>query len=131
MKNAILVLVGLVIVYGGAAELVGWLRSAARLRRTTAVIVGLHHPTAAGPGNLARAPVFRFTTEDGRTVDAVSSAWTYPVPKVGRRIAVTYDPHDPQGSAERAGVRTRKAALSPLVIAFGLGFVVFGILYRG
>jgi hypothetical protein len=121
------VLVGLVIAYGGMAELMIWLRSRDRLRRVTAVIVDLHTPTAAGPGHLGRSPVFRLSTEDGRFIDAVSSAWTFPAPRIGRRIGVTYDPLDPQGTAEWAGVRIFKLILSPLLILFGLGLAAFGL----
>jgi hypothetical protein len=55
--------------------------------------------------------------------------WTWPVPRIGRRIPVAYDPHDPQGTAERAGVRAVKALLSPLLIAFGLGLGIFGLTF--
>ena len=129
LKALPVVLIGLAIAYGGVAELMTWLRSRHRLRRVTAVIVDLHHPTAAGPGNLARSPVFRFTTDDGQVIDAISSAWTFPVPKIGRRIPVTYDPVHPQGSAEWVGVQTFKLILSPLLIAFGLGFAIFGLTF--
>jgi len=123
----VVVAVGLTIVYGGAAELVGWLRSRSRLRRTTAVIIGLHEPTALGPGSRGRAAIFRFTTEQGQVVEAVSAAWTFPEPRVGRRIAVTYDPIDPRRSAERVGVLTFKIVLSPVLIAGGIALAIFGL----
>jgi Protein of unknown function (DUF3592) len=118
---------GLAFAYGGLAELVGWLRRRARLRRTTAVIVGLHEPIWGNPGSRGRSPVFRFTTQDGRVIDAVSSASTFPEPKVGRRIPIAYDPADPQRTAERIGVRTFKLFLSPVLIAGGLAFAFFGV----
>lgn len=121
------ILVGLAIAYGGVAELMIWLRSRDRLRRVTAVIVDLRTPTAVGPGHLGRSPVFRLSTEDGRVIDAVSSAWTFPAPRIGRRIGVTCDPLDPQGTAEWAGVRIFKLILSPLLILFGLGLGIFGL----
>ena len=124
-----LFLVGAVIVYAGTAELVGWVRSRARLRRVTAEIVGLHEPIATSPSNRARSAVFRFTTERGEVVEAISSAWTWPVPRIGRRITVTYDPHDPQGTADQVGVRAVKALLSPLLIVLGLGLGVIGLTY--
>jgi hypothetical protein len=62
-------------------------------------------------------------------IDAVSSAWTFPVPKIGRRIPVTYDPVHPQGSAEWVWVRIAKLILSPPLIAFGLGFAAFGLTF--
>jgi uncharacterized protein DUF3592 len=125
----VLIAIGLAIVYGGMAELVGWWRSRHRRRRVTAVIIGLHEPVAVNPGSRGRSPVFRFTTEGGQVIDAVSSAWTFPEPKVGRHIPVTYDPADPQRSAERVGVRAFKLVLSPLLIAGGLALAVFGLTF--
>jgi hypothetical protein len=129
LKALPVVLVGIAIAYGGVAELMIWLRSRHRLRRVTAMIVDLHTPAAVGPGHLGRSPVFRFMTDDGQVIDAVSSAWAFPVPKIGRRIPVTYDPVDPQGSAEWVGIQIFKLILSPLLIAFGLGFAVFGLTF--
>lgn len=124
-----LILVGLLIAFGGAKELVDWLRHRSRVRRATAVIVGLHNPAMVNPGHRGRAAVFRFTTEDGRVVDAVSSATTFPEPKVGARVPVTYDPADPERTAEREGVRNFKVIFSPLLIAFGLGLGIFGLTF--
>jgi hypothetical protein len=124
-----LIVVGLVIAYGGVAELVDWFRSRARLRRVTAEIVGLHEPVATSPSNKARSAVFRFTTDDGEVVEAISTAWSWPVPRIGQRIPVTYDPADPQRSAEKAGVRVFKLLLSPLLIAFGLGLGILGLTF--
>jgi Protein of unknown function (DUF3592) len=129
LKALPVVLVGLAIAYGGVAELMNWLRSRHRLRRVTAVIVDLHDPIAVNPGSRGRSPVFRLTTDDGKMIDAVSSAWTFPEPKVGTPIPVTYDPLDPQRSAERVGVRKFKLIFSPLLIAFGLGFAIFGLTF--
>jgi hypothetical protein len=125
----VLIAVGLAVVYGGMAELAGWWRSRHRRRRVTAVIVGLHEPAAVNPGSRARSPVFRFTTEEGQVIDAVSSAWTFPEPKVGRHIPVTYDPADPQRSAERVGVQAFKLVLSPLLMAGGLALAIFGLTF--
>jgi Protein of unknown function (DUF3592) len=125
----VLIAIGLATVYGGVAELVGWWRSRHRRRRVTAVIIGLHEPVAVNPGSRGRFPVFRFTTDGGQVIDAVSSAWTFPEPKVGRHIPVTYDPADPQRSAERVGVRALKLVLSPLLIAGGLALAVFGLTF--
>lgn len=124
-----LILVGLLIAFGGAKELVDWLRRRSRVRRVTAVVVGLHNPAMVNPGQRGRAAVFRFTTEDGRAVDAVSSAATFPEPKVGQHVPVTYDPVDPQGTAERDGVRNFKIFFAPLLIIFGLGLGVFGLTF--
>jgi hypothetical protein len=62
-------------------------------------------------------------------VDAISLAWTFPEPKVGARIPVTYDPVGPQRSAERVGVRAFKLILSPVLVAFGLGLAIFGLTF--
>jgi Protein of unknown function (DUF3592) len=130
VKALALLGVGLVIVYGGAAELVGWFRARRRFRQVTGVIVGHADPgTAVGPGTVSRSAVFEFTTEDGRVVRAVSSAWSFPGPKVGTRVRVAYDPADPHRSAERAGVGALKIALSPLLIALGLGLAIYGLTF--
>jgi hypothetical protein len=42
---------------------------------------------------------------------------------------VTYDPVHPQGGAEWVRVRIVKLILSPLLIAFGLGFAAFGLTF--
>lgn len=122
------IVVGLVIVYGGAAELVGHVRSRRRRRRTTAVVVGLvdvvRGLSAANTAN--RSAVLRFTTRDGREVEAVSSMWSAPGPRVGSRLPVTYDPADPAGTAERAGVQRVKVLLAPLLIAGGAVLAVYG-----
>lgn len=130
VKALALIGVGLVVCYGGAAELAGWLRTRRRRRRVTGVIVGHTDPgTAVGPGTVSRAAVLEFTTEDGRVVRAVSSAWSFPGPKVGTRVQVAYDPADPQRSAERAGVMSLKVVLSPLLIALGLGLAIYGLTF--
>jgi hypothetical protein len=92
-----------------------------------AEIVGRHEPGWVNPGHRGRSAVFRFTTADGRVVDAVSSASTFPEPKVGRRIPVTYDPADPRRSAERVGVLAVKLVLSPLLIVGGRVLAGFGV----
>jgi Protein of unknown function (DUF3592) len=125
----VLIAVGLAIVYACVAEVTGWLRSRHRRRRVIAVIVGLHEPAAVNPGSWGRSPVFRFTTEEGQVIDAVSSAWTFPEPKVGRHIPVTYDPTDPQRSAERIGVQAFKLVLSPLLMAGGMALAIFGLTF--
>jgi hypothetical protein len=124
-----LILAGLGIAYGGVAKLLIRRRSRARLRHVTAEIVDLHEPIAVHPGHRGRSPVFRFTTEEGHVIDAISAAWIFPEPGVGTRIPGSYDPLDPQRSAERVGVRVFKLILAPLLIALGLGFVLFGLTF--
>jgi hypothetical protein len=116
--------------YAGIGELTGWLRRRARLRRATAMIVGLHEPASVDPGNLARAPIYRFTTDDGRIVDACSSVWAYPPPKVGKRVTIAYDPADPQASAETVRMQTFKAlVIAPIVVIVGLVLTAIGLSY--
>jgi hypothetical protein len=122
-----LILVGLVIAYGGVAELMIWLRSRSRLRRVTTVIVGLHESIAVNPGGRGWSPVFRFTTAEGQVVEAISSAWTFLKPTVGTRIPVTYDPVDSQRGTGR--VQIFKLILAPLVIVFGVGLAIFGLTF--
>ena len=130
VKALALIGVGLVIVYGGAVELVGWFRARQRLRQVTGVVVAhIDSPTGGGPGMVSRAVVFEFTTEDGEVVRATSSASSFPAAKIGTRIPVVYDPRRPQGSAERAGVRSLKVVLSPLLVALGLGLTLYGLTF--
>jgi uncharacterized protein DUF3592 len=125
-----LILVGLVIVYAGMAELLGWFRARRRLRRVTGVVVGHTDPgTALDPGTAGRAAIVEFTTEDGSVVRSTSSAWSFPGPKVGTRVPVTYDPARPRDSAERTGVLSLKVILSPLLVALGLGLAIFGLTF--
>lgn len=127
VKTLVLVGIGLALIYGGAVELVGWLRSRSRVREVTGVIVGHVSPAAAGPGNPSRSARIQFTAEDGRVVEVVSAAWSFPGGKVGQRVPVRYDPADPQGSADRAGVQSAKAlVVSPILILVGIGLAVFG-----
>lgn len=128
IKACAVIGVGLALVYGGAAEMLGWLRGRARLRRVTGVVVGHVSPGAAGPANPSRSARIQFTADDGRVVEVVSSAWSYPGPSVGEHVPVLYDPADPEGSADRAGTRVLKAVLfSPLLIAAGAGLAIFGL----
>jgi hypothetical protein len=125
-----MVVLGLFFVYAGMTELVGWIRSRRRRIRVTAVIVGGHEPAWMNPGHRGRSAVFRFTTVDGQVIDAVSSATTFPEPKMGRHIPVTYDPTNPRRSAERVGVMWFKIVVfSPLLIAGGLVLAGFGVTF--
>ncbi|MEV5829903.1 DUF3592 domain-containing protein [Spirillospora sp. NPDC052242] len=98
-------------------------RMRGRWRRTTGVIVG--HRKIASPGESPTyAPVFRFTAEDGRTVQAagsVSTAWRR---GAGRRIPVVYDPADPEGTADRPGGLRAQLALAPVLLAVGAGLLI-------
>jgi Protein of unknown function (DUF3592) len=126
----VMIAIGLCAVYAGVVEIVWWLRSRRRRIRVTAVIVGGHEPAWQNPGYHGRSAVFRFTTRDGQVIDAVSAASTFPEPKAGRHVPVTYDPTDPQRSAERVGVYVFKLVLMvPLLIAGGLTLAGFGVTF--
>lgn len=122
------VAVGLAAVYGGAAELLAYVRARHRLERARAVVVGL--VDVGGPiraRSRSYAAQFRFTTRQGRLVESVSSVSTFPGPKVGRRFVVVYDPADPEGTAERAGARKVQLALAPLLVVGGAAFAAWGV----
>jgi hypothetical protein len=128
MRGAIVIVFGLVVIYGAWSELIGWLRSRRRLIRVTGVVVGHVDPGAAvPPGSVSRSAAFEFQTETGRRIRAVSSAWSYPGPRIGRPIPIRYDPRKPASSAERAGVLTIKLLLTPVLLAVGTVFVGYGI----
>jgi Protein of unknown function (DUF3592) len=130
IKALTLIGIGLIIVYGGTVELVGWFRARRRLRWVTGVIVGHTDPgTAVDPGTVSRSAVFEFTTDDGAVVRATSSAWSFPGPKVGKRIRVSYDPAKPHSSSEPAGVLSLKVVLSPLLMALGFGLAIYGLTF--
>lgn len=124
IKAVAMFAVGSVFVYGGVAEVVRWILARRRLVRTTATIVGSHQPGGVDPGSRGYAAVFEFTTQDGHVVRTSSSVYTFPGPKVGRRVVVTYDPTDPLYTTERPGARAVKLVLAPLVAGVG-GFVVW------
>lgn len=129
MRGAIAIVFGLIVIYGACSELIGWLRSRRRLVRTMGVVVAHVDPGAAvSPGSVSRSAAFEFQTETGRSVRAVSSAWSYPGPRLGRHIPVRYDPRRPATSAERAGVLAIKVLLTPLLLGLGGAFVGYGVM---
>lgn len=129
-KALVFIVLGLVILYGSLSELRIWLRMRRRVRRAAGVIVGVKEETILGDRPMrGYAAVFRFVTEDGAVVEAVSSAASSPGPRVGRRITVVYDPADPHRTAERAGVWKLKVVLIPLLLVLGVGLVVFGLTF--
>jgi hypothetical protein len=129
VKALALLAVGLVIAYAGTAELAGWRRTRSHRRRTDAEVVGLVEPAATSPGSLSRSPVFRFQTADGRVVEAVSASWGYPPPKLGTRLRISYDPADPERTADRVGVLQLKVVLAPVLVVLGLGLAIFGLTF--
>jgi len=114
------IVVGLVIVWAGLVELVGWARARNRLVRVPGVVVGQADVGGRSAAVQSRAARFRFTTRDGRVVEAVSQLSSFPGPRPGTPVSVTYDPKNPQGTAEIGKVRSIKVVLSPLLIVGGL-----------
>jgi uncharacterized protein DUF3592 len=124
----VVIVIGLVVVGGAGSELLGWARSRRRLVRTGAVVVGHVDPGAAvSPGTAARSAEFEFSTESGERIRAVSSAWSYPGPRIGRRISIRYDPRNPRRSAERSGVIVIKLVLMLPLLAFGGWLIAHGV----
>lgn len=116
--------VGLAMIWGGAAELFGWWRARRRTVRTEGVIVGRTEVLGQGPGGHNRAARFQFT-HDGQIFESTSQKYSYPGPKPGTHVTVSYDPADPKATAEVAGVRTFKLAMSPLLIAGGATLAIY------
>jgi len=118
------VAVGLVIIWGGGSELLAWWRARRRLQRVTGVIVAREEfrdiaLSGQGPLVRSRAARFRFSTDEGQLIEAVSAKSSFLGPRPGKQVSVLYDPADPQNSAEIAGVMTLKVLLSPALIVGG------------
>ncbi|GLZ16127.1 hypothetical protein Acsp04_63620 [Actinomadura sp. NBRC 104425] len=125
--NILSIALGLTFVGVALAEIVGRLRLTRRMRRARGVFVGREEVGhVSGPGVYSRAARFRFTTEDGRTVERTSALSTFPGPRPGRAVTVVYDPERPHSTAERAGVHLAMLVLGPLVVVLGVIMV-----YRG
>jgi hypothetical protein len=120
--SAGLIAIAMGLAFAGSAgvEWVRWSRARHRLVRTTGVVVHLVDRMVADPGTKSRAPVFRFTTGDGRVVEVTSRTSTWPGPKIGKELTVVYDPQDPDGTAERIGAWKVKQVLLPLAVVGGL-----------
>lgn len=116
---------GLMLVYGGLAEWVSWLRARRRSRRVTGVFVGSMDATPI-PGRAQRSGTFQFTTEDGQVFTGTSSFSSPRGPRVGKRVTIVYDPADPE-EADVAWVKTFKLVLSPVLALVGLVIVYGGI----
>jgi hypothetical protein len=130
VKAAIYLGMGLLLVYGGGVEFFGWFRARSRLRRVSGVIVGRIEVLGTGPGTHARSGRFQFTTEQGRVIDKESSLYSFPGPRVGKAVIISYDPRHPRKSAEIAWVARLKVMLSLLLMAGGvIFFVMAGMLF--
>ncbi|MGP4023822.1 hypothetical protein [Actinomadura sp. 3N407] len=122
MGNLIGVLLGAAIFCGGVYEVVRRLRLQSRMLRATGVFVGRDEVMGpGGPGTASRVGRFRFTTLQGRPVEASSSLYSFPGPKPGRSVTVIYDPARPEDTAERLGVHyLQLVAIGPLLMAVGV-----------
>jgi len=110
---------GILLVYGGMAELIPWLRARHRIRRATGVFVDRANALAM-PGRAQRSGIFQFTTEDGRVFTGKSSFSSPRGPRVGKRVTIVYDPARPK-DADVAWVKTFKLVLlTPVLTVAGL-----------
>ncbi|GGR60973.1 DUF3592 domain-containing protein [Streptomyces roseolus] len=125
IRSVIAILFGSYVAWAVLSEAVEHLRGRSRLIGTTALVVE-RADASSRPGTVRRSTVFRVTTEDGRTFDVVSSAVTFPGPRVGSRIPVRYAPEQPW-KAERTGVIAFKLWMTPPVAALGAFLVVEGV----
>ncbi|HEY8481545.1 MAG TPA: DUF3592 domain-containing protein [Spirillospora sp.] len=127
VKAIVLIVLGLLMLWGCGSELVTLLRLRRRGIRTTGVVVGHSTPGMASPGSMQRAGVFEFRTQSGELVRKTSAASTPRGPKVGKQIPVIYDPADPWGTAERPGVVAIKTVLLPLMMVLGVFLICLGV----
>jgi hypothetical protein len=126
VKAVFLIAIGLVMIYGGGAEFLGWLRARSRLRRVPGVIIATEEVLGRGPAVRNRSGRFRFTTDQGRVIDKLSSFYSFPGPKVGKPVTVSYDPARPEKSAEIAWVSKLMVTTSSLIMAGGVACCAYG-----
>ncbi|MES9543165.1 DUF3592 domain-containing protein [Actinomadura sp. NPDC000600] len=122
MGHLIGVALGVAVFCGGVYELVTRLRLQGRMARAEGVFVGRDDVMGpGGPSTRSRVGRFRFTTPQGRPVEASSSLHSFPGPKPGKPVTVVYDPARPEDTAERLGVHYLQLfAIGPLVMAIGI-----------
>lgn len=120
---------GVLLVYAGVGELRDWFRARSRLLRVPGVTVGSEEVLGRGPGVHNRSARFRFTTDQGKVIDKESSFYSFPGPKPGKRVTVSYDPERPWESAEIAWVARMKVLFSPLLAGGGIAFLVLAATY--
>jgi Protein of unknown function (DUF3592) len=124
VKAAVYLVMGLLLIYGGGVEFLAWVRARSRRRRVPGVIVGRTEVLGTGPGTHTRSARFQFTTEQGRVIDKESSFYSFPGPKVGKAVTVSYDPQNPRKSAEIAWVAWLKVIVSLPLMAGGIVFLI-------
>lgn len=72
--------------------------------------------------------IFEFTTEDGRSVEAVSLTRLPRMPKPGQEVAICYDPADPAEKADLLKVLRYKLAAASVISVLGMVILVAGVL---
>lgn len=75
-----------------------------------------------------RAAYFRFTTLDGRVVQAESRVQSFPGPKPGKRVMVMYDPARPYKAETTGRFAATLGLFLPLGIALGLLVLIMNLL---
>lgn len=121
------VLVGIALIISGGRELLGWWSGHQRRVRVRGVFVGRQDVGGQRASVVSRAGRFRFTTREGHIVEAVSSLSTFPGPKPGKPVVISYDPVDPPGSAEVLSVFRSKVVISPLLIIGGAVLAIYSL----
>jgi hypothetical protein len=82
------ILLGLLILFDGVVTLVKRARLRAWLRTAPGVFVGREDVIGSRPAVQSRSGRFRFTTEEGRVIEATSSFYSFPGPKPGRPVTI-------------------------------------------
>ncbi|AXK35873.1 hypothetical protein DVA86_27860 [Streptomyces armeniacus] len=129
VAHVAMIVIGAFIAINGAVEWIKLLRWFPRRRRARAVFVGTEDVMRPDPQIKSRAGRFRFTSQDGRTIERTSAFSSFPGPKPGREVNVVYDPLRPHKTAERAGVHLfLLVAVGPLFMAVGSVMIILGLL---
>ncbi|MBE1536090.1 DUF3592 domain-containing protein [Actinomadura algeriensis] len=124
--DALLVFLGMLFLFAFWAVLQRHVRIRTRGRRTIGVIVG-HKAIKDSDTGTTYAAIFRFGTEDGRTVEAVSTLSTSWRRGVGREVPLIYDPADPEGTADRPGTHRLDLVFIPMLLVCGAGLTIYGV----
>ena len=123
------VLVGAWLVIGPGLELLKMVRTRGTYVRVPGVIVGRRDARGEqgrSPGTHSRAAIFRFTTKDGRVIEAESDVQSVPGPKPGTRVTVIYDPRKPH-EAETTGRFAITAVVVPAMMIGGVVLIIVSL----
>lgn len=80
------IVIGLFVLFEGVVTLVKRSRLQPRLRKAPGVFVGREDVIGSRPAVQSHSGRFRFTTEEGRVIEAASSFYSFPGPKPGRPV---------------------------------------------